>query len=71
MPVLDREFKMKNTHLSGIWKESTRNAFTLEMKIQHPLKDQLCRISCDPSNPQHLRVRPKPFFRQLAANDFF
>ena len=40
------------------------------MKIQAPLKDQLCKIGCDPANPQNLRVRPKPFFKRLSANNF-
>ena len=40
------------------------------MKIQPPLKDQLCRIKCDPGNPQNLRVQPKPLFKRISANNF-
>ena len=61
---------MKNFNLPSIWYESKRSPFVYEMKIQSPLKDQLCKIGCDPANPLNLRVRPKALFKRLSANGF-
>ena len=70
LPILEREIKMKHFGLPKIWYESARIPYTYEMKIQAPLKDQLCKIGNDPANPQHLRVRPKALFKRLSANGF-
>jgi serine/threonine protein kinase len=38
--------------------------------MQSPLKDQLCKVGRDDLNPQNLKVRPKPYFKRLAADGF-